>query len=147
MSDKYNVEQISGNLTKEPEVAYTPFPEAGFIKFGRDGLPRFILDEMLSFLNISLQDFSSVLPVTVRTLQRYGSDDLLPSNVSDHLVQLFDLFQYGKYVFGSNVNFVTWYKTPNTALGNVTPLSLSDTGYGIKMVRNELGRLSYGVYS
>jgi putative toxin-antitoxin system antitoxin component (TIGR02293 family) len=147
MSDKYNVKEISGNLTKEPEVTYKSSQETDFIKFGREGLPRFILDEMLSFLNISLQEFSSVLPVTVRTLQRYGSEDLLPSNVSDHLVQLFDLFQYGKYVFGANVNFVTWYKTPNTALGNVTPFSLSDTGYGIKMVRNELGRLAYGVYS
>lgn len=147
MHDSYDFKTLSGNLTKEPEVIYQTSSEVDFIKFGRKGLPRFILDEMLEFLNLSLQEFASILPVTVRTVQRYSTEDLLPSNLSDHLVQLFDLFQFGKSVFGSNKKFVTWYKTPNTALGNVTPFSLSDTGYGIKMVRNELGRLAYGVYS
>jgi putative toxin-antitoxin system antitoxin component (TIGR02293 family) len=57
-----------------------------------------------------------------------------------------DVLGYGRDVFGDKGNFNEWLRTPSEALGNVTPLSLMDTLYGIDEVKKEIGRIAYGVY-
>lgn len=138
---------IQKGLLNDSATAYQAPSDESLIEAGRAGLPRTILDEMADFLRLPVSEFVAILPVTLRTVQRYKSDDVLPSNLSDHLVQLFDLYQFGKSVFQAQDAFVSWYSSPNTALGGVTPFSLCDTGYGIKMVRNILGRIQHGVFS
>ncbi len=38
-------------------------------------------------------------------------------------------------------------KTTNRALGNIKPLSLLDTLYGMEEIKHLIGRIEHGVYS
>ena len=59
---------------------------------------------------------------------------------------LADVTNLGYEVFGDPQIFNRWLKTPSEALGNVTPLSMMDTLYGIDEIKKEIGRIAYGVY-
>ncbi len=50
-------------------------------------------------------------------------------------------------VLGEKSKAVHWLKSPNTALGGQTPLSLLDTSAGEHEVEALLDRIEYGVYS
>ena len=43
--------------------------------------------------------------------------------------------------------FNVWIRRSIRGLGDVTPMSLLDTGIGVEIVMDELERLAYGVYN
>jgi len=53
----------------------------------------------------------------------------------------------GKEVFNDIANFQSWLSTPSHALGNVKPIELLDTSYGIEIVKSELHAIEYGVFA
>lgn len=50
-------------------------------------------------------------------------------------------------MFGTDEKFEKWLDRPSGALGGIKPKELIDTGPGIKMVKQELGRIEYGVFA
>ena len=72
--------------------------------------------------------------------------DKFNQDTSERILLLKDVISYGREVFGDKNILNEWMRTPSEALGNVTPLSLMDTFYGMEEVKRELGRIAYGVY-
>ena len=57
------------------------------------------------------------------------------------------LNKLGNEVFGDGTNFEKWLNSKSIALGNVEPKSFLKTFEGIKLVKEELGRIEHGIIS
>ena len=97
-------------------------------------------------MNLDYDELSEILSTSRATLINKKNSEKFGSQISERLVQLNDVVAYGREVFEDNDNFNEWLRTPSEALGNVTPLSIMDTLYGIDEVKKEIGRIAYGVY-
>jgi putative toxin-antitoxin system antitoxin component (TIGR02293 family) len=127
---------------EEPQAAY-------MVAQSRQGMSYAFLEKLSAAYHcLSPQDLSKILHVSERTLHRYEKDQrVLPSSVSEKLLQLSVLFKAGLRVFEDIDAFNQWLSSPNIALGQVSPKSLLDTHFGIKLVKDVLIRLEHGVFS
>lgn len=98
-------------------------------------------------LGLNLEEFSEVLHISMRTLQRKSAQDILSVPISERLLQLELVAGQGEYVFSNSETFKSWLQEPLFSLGHASPKSLLDTTFGIQMITKTLGRLAYGVYS
>jgi putative toxin-antitoxin system antitoxin component (TIGR02293 family) len=96
---------------------------------------------------MSLKSLSSILQISERTLQRKKDSDLLSKSISEHVIQIAQIFSRGDEVFNSAEDFQTWINTANKALGNKKPIELLSSRYGAQMILDELGRIEHGVFS
>ncbi len=94
---------------------------------------------------MKVTDLAAYLNVTLRSIQGYGKNQLLSSNISDHLIQLAGLYVLGKSALGSEA-FREWLQLHNPALG-IRPVELLRTATGIETVKDELLRIDYGVFA
>ena len=118
----------------------------GLIETSRKGVDIATLDELADEFSFDLSDWSRILHISVRTIQRYRQDKKkLDSIHTDRLFQIMILLNKGVEVFGNPDNFMTWLNSKNIALGGITPVSLLDNAFGINMVTSELSRIEYGV--
>ena len=117
------------------------------ITLARKGLPRRTVDNVADALGVSTGEVAKLLPISVRTLQRYEEKKVLDKDISDHLIQIAKVFDRAVEVFGNEENAAAWMKSPVFALGNVPPIKILDTSSGIEMIAMLLGRIEYGVYS
>ena len=106
--------------------------------------------DFLSFVaesGLNLTEFSALLPVSKRTIEKVKDADLLSPQVSDRLLSLISLYQFGDQVLGDKELFKLSLKTPILALSSKRPLDFLNNETGISLVRDLLGRLEHGVYS
>jgi putative toxin-antitoxin system antitoxin component (TIGR02293 family) len=116
------------------------------IETSRKGIDLDTFDELAGEFPFGLSDWSKILHISERTIQRYRRDKKkLDSIHTDRLLQIMILLNKGIEVFGNSNNFRTWLNSANIALGGVTPISLLDSAFGINMVTNELTKIEYGV--
>ncbi len=88
---------------------------------------------------------ANLLSITEPTLRKYIKErKQLNSNKSEHIIELFELFEKGVDTFGSLEEFKNWIYSPNVNFQE-SPVKLLDTITGINMVKNALLRLDYGV--
>ena len=117
------------------------------IKLTRQGLSKKQLLFLAKKLSLSLNEISKILPLSIRTLQRYRKDHILNPDVSDQIILIAELYSIGLNVFGELEKFSKWLRNPNTALSNHCPIDLIDTSFGIELIKDELGRIQHGVFS
>ena len=116
------------------------------IETSRKGVDLDTFDAFASEFPFDLSDWSKILHISERTIQRYRRDKKkLDSIHTDRLLQIMILLNKGVEVFGNSNNFMTWLNSINIALGGITPISLLDNTFGINMVTNELIKIEYGV--
>ncbi|OGU62264.1 MAG: hypothetical protein A2V66_17950 [Ignavibacteria bacterium RBG_13_36_8] len=116
------------------------------IETSRKGVDLDTFDELASEFPFDLSDWSKILHISERTIQRYRRDKKkLDSIHTDRLLQIMILLNKGVEVFGNSDNFITWLNSINIALGGITPISLLDNAFGINMVTNELTKIEYGI--
>ena len=113
----------------------------------RKGLKKEAVDRLSEALEIGPPEISRFLHISPRTLHRYKPGETLSLDVSDHLFQVFKVYERAVEVFGGNKKALRWLKYPSLALGNTAPLDLLDTSAGVEMVVDELGRIEYGVFA
>lgn len=142
MSDK-----AINNVLKEAAVAYEASSPMSLIELARHGITKKSLLNLANIAALSLKQFSELLPVSLRTLQRYDDDDLLPPEVSEHALLIAEVLGRGMEVFNSREQLQVWLQTPAVSFAGQTPFSLLDTSFGTRMVTDELGRLEQGVYA
>jgi putative toxin-antitoxin system antitoxin component (TIGR02293 family) len=143
---KYTINDI----VQEPGVAYAASessPEMQLVEMARHGISKKALLRIAEMSNLSISELTKLLPVSLRTIQRYSDDDLLDRAVSEHALNIAEVISHGTRVFGSLESFQRWLHSPLPALGNQTPVSFLDTGFGARMVSDLLGRIEHGVYS
>lgn len=117
------------------------------IEMSKEGITKASLMEFIHFLNFSPDQFAHLLPITLRTIQRYSSKQKFSPTISEHIIQLVFLVGKGIEVFGSLEKFMGWFNTPSKALGGRVPSDLVSLKTGTQMVMDELGRIEYGVYA
>lgn len=138
------------DIVQEPGVAYSVSKQATeieLIEMARKGIAKKALKRIAGLSGLSISELSKLLPVSLRTIQRYSDDDLLDSAVSEHALQIAEVLSHGTRVFSSLESFQRWLHAPSVALGHQTPVSFFDTGFGTRMVSDLLGRIEHGVYS
>lgn len=118
-------------------------PEAK-LRVIRDGLPAEALNDFIQILNGTQDDVAHLLNISDKTLRTYIKDrKKLDISISEHLLQLFELFDKGIEIFGNLEQFRLWLKTPNIALEEA-PINLLDSITGIECVMDELERIAFG---
>lgn len=123
-----------------------PRSDAELIEITKRGLPADVVKLLADKLEIPASEFARFVHVSARTLSRH-KEKPLDCHVSDHIVTISRVYARCIEVFRTRERAVRWLKNPVLALGNTRPLDLLETGTGINMVMNVLGRIEHGVYS
>lgn len=114
----------------------------------RDGVDTAYFYNLSSRINFSLDDWSSFLHLSERTLQRYKKENKHFDTIySERIVQIDLLYKKGAEVFDNIQDFQIWMETVSVPLGSIKPKELLDTTYGINMVADELGRIEHGIFA
>lgn len=126
------------NYASEEPVAYVASPQPFTIKD---------FETLSQILGFSQAEWSAVLHISLRTLQRYLKDDTpFEGLYAELLTHLSRLTQLGLSVFQSEQGFISWLRTPKQVLGYELGFEALSTITGIRLLREELGRMAHGVY-
>ena len=118
-----------------------------YIELSRKGLSVKQLHDILDYINLSTKELAKIISLSERQINRYKDNDVLRTDISAQLIQIVELYTKGYELFEDTDKFQRWMNSEIQGLGNIKPISLLDTIFGIQMVINELGRLEHGVYS
>ena len=156
-SKVYKIKEDPTSLVEEAAIAYQMPLKVGYISNAhseidilnliKKGVPKKALDKTMQMMDFSLDEMSTILHVSERTLRRYDDKSNLNIEQSERIIELNKLYQFGIEVLGSLDNFKIWINSPILALGQQKPKEFLDTSLGITMIKNILGRIQYGVFS
>jgi putative toxin-antitoxin system antitoxin component (TIGR02293 family) len=128
----------------EPYGTYfqSPLAKLGAIKHG---LKAAAITDLIHVTGATQIDVAKWLDITEPTLRKHiQSTKGLNPGISEHIIQLFELFNKGMDTFGVLDEFKGWLKSYNPGIDAI-PFGLLDTITGIGIVMNELIRIDYGV--
>jgi putative toxin-antitoxin system antitoxin component (TIGR02293 family) len=133
----------------EPTVSYGSTDDntvLSIMHMIRDGISYFQFDKVSKKIPFTLSEWSRILHISERTIQRYQSENKSFEPLqSEKITQLTMLCNYGIQVFGSSDVFFKWLNEPSISLGGAAPKSFLDNSFGIDYIKNELGRIEHGV--
>lgn len=116
------------------------------VKLSRKGIAISLFEEIVKSCSYTIKEWSKFLHLTERTIQRYKKENRkFESLQSERIIEIAKLQLKGKEVFGSKVYFDEWMNSKIIALGNIRPIELLDSSFGIDMLMDELGRIEHGV--
>jgi len=143
--------ESKSNLKRERSKPFPMFLEGNWnsiklVQAARNGLTYESLRYAQEIMPFSIKEWASILHVSVRTLDRLKKDgSKLNLSLSDKLIQIALLFDYGTDVFGTLEKFSKWLGRTNIALGAIEPKLLLDTNQGIIAIRTSLSRIEHGI--
>lgn len=112
----------------------------------RNGISYVVFAGVMKKTPFSLSEWSDFLNMSLRTMQRYlKKKKSFDSIYAQRILEINLLYNQGVALFGSNDKFNTWLDTKNIALGGIKPKQLMDNGFGIDVLKKELGRLEHGI--
>lgn len=95
-----------------------------------------------------LEVLATSIGISPRTLSRRKKEKKLSAAESDRLVTVSRLLSLAVEMFeGDKEKAFRWFRNPNRALGDLTPLEMAATETGSREVENLIGRLEHGVFS
>lgn len=121
--------------------------EMDVIEMSRQGVSKGVLISLGTCFGFTADKLADMLPITLRTIQRYKNSQKFDPSVSEHIIQLARLMVRGTEVFESRENFQRWFNTPNTALGGKAPRELVNLQTGTQLVMDELTRIDHGIFA
>lgn len=110
----------------------------------RAGVKKSEWKELLNQIKATEKEFEEILPSSISSMQK---KEVYDRETSERIYEISDLFGLGYEVFDAKEDFKSWLKTPSRALGNKRPFDLLDSSFGFEMVKNEIVRIQYNVYS
>ena len=113
----------------------------------RRGLRTSTVDAVIEELDAPRTEVLPTLRIARRTMERRKITGRLLPEESERVYRLAKILAFAESVLGTKEKARHWLNTPNRALGNVSPLSLTETEAGADEVTNVLGRIEFGVYS
>jgi len=135
------------NLLSDAKRGISVKSSKDYIHLSREGLTMKQLLQIIDFCNISLKQLSQMLSISERQLSRYKKDKILRTDISAHLIQIAELFDFGYEVFDTPEHFQEWMHSSIRALAHQKPIDLLDTPFGIQNVKTIIGRIEHSVYS
>jgi putative toxin-antitoxin system antitoxin component (TIGR02293 family) len=140
---------VKNRKVEEPLVAYSSLDDRNIlslIEFIRKGINFRIFTEFVNKSPFNLNEWSSFLHISQRTMQRYQREKkTLDALQSEKFMEIVLLYKKGIEVMGTQEHFNSWLETENLALGKAKPKSLLDSTFGINLLKDELNRLQYGI--
>ena len=112
-----------------------------------EGISKSDFLSIVAMTGLNLTEFSALLPVTKRTIEKSKDEDLLSPVVSDRVLQIASLYQHGADVLGDVSIFKDWLNTPLIAIAGKRPIEFMNNDTGISIIHDLLGRIAHGVYS
>ena len=138
----------SSSVKTKLDITYSEFlsNKMMIIKLIREGVPYSLFSLIKDITPFSEANWAEFLNVSTKTLERYKktSKQFKPLQ-SEKIIEMAEVTNIGKEVFGSTEKFKLWLDTPNFALGKMKPMELLKDSYGKEMVIGELTRLSHGI--
>jgi putative toxin-antitoxin system antitoxin component (TIGR02293 family) len=133
---------------KEPYISVYELDTPKLIQAIRNGIGYEVFGNIARHFPFSLQDWSSILHLTERSLQRYKKENKsFDALQSEKILQVLLLYRKGIQIFGNEERFHTWLDLPNLALGGIKPKSLMDSAFGIDLLKDELTRIEHGIFA
>ena len=130
------------NTVSEPYVAWDLNTAATRIS---EGLKTGILSTIQARLQLSNSQLSDLLMISPRTLDRRKKESQLPPDESERGYRIARLTDRAYQIFDDDQKVANWFSEPNFSLGNKTPLELSKTEPGARLVDQLLGRIEHGI--
>ena len=134
-------------LGGEPILHADPHSALEWISLVRQGIAAGAVDAAVRVVGIGQTELAKALDIPERTLARRKKEGLLNRDESGKLVRLARVVERAAEVFEDGQAALGWLKSPNAALGSVSPISLLDTDLGADAVLNTLGRIEHGVFA
>ena len=102
--------------------------------------------KIASKTDFTQKEWSEILHISERTLQRYAKDNSAFSfGVADRILQIDKVLKRGFEVFGSHQKFLLWIReNPSMLEGRLSLHSLANFE-GINNVLTQLGRIEHGI--
>jgi putative toxin-antitoxin system antitoxin component (TIGR02293 family) len=120
--------------------------ENRMLRIARKGITKAAYEKIADYTGLTDKEFSSLIHITTRTLQRKEANELLPIEASERVVLIGKIYYKGEQTFGSSDKFKQWMQKKSAALNNKTPLSYLDTLTGITIIQDELVRIEHGIF-
>ncbi|MDQ3634617.1 MAG: DUF2384 domain-containing protein [Acidobacteriota bacterium] len=141
-SESKSVRKVKNKLT------YSEFlsDKMLIIKLIREGVPYSLFSLIKDITPFTEANWAEFLSVSTKTLERYkkNSQSFKPIH-SEKIIEMAEVTNVGKEVFGDMEKFKLWLDTPNFALGNMKPMELLKDSYGKEMVISELTHINHGI--
>ena len=114
----------------------------------RNGLPAAMFEQVAAALGLSSTSLAAKLGLARRTVTRKrGNGAPLSSDASEKLLRVARIRNLGRLVFSTDEAVSAWLSKPDTALGNMAPIDVLDTGLGAREVENLLQGIAQGQFA
>jgi len=144
LNNKYD--RIVSILGGSVSVGQAINSDIDLIEISRKGLPKSVVVTISSILGITMEEMSSLIHVSHRTIQRKSNDDLLNVYSTEQILEIAEVISRGIEVFGTIEVFIKWLHKEVRALNYTKPLNFLDTSFGTNLIKDMLGRIEHGVY-
>ena len=125
---------------KDPGVSY----DSALVAASRAGIKRSQLLAFAQEVQQSMRSFSTIIPASYSSLSK---KEIYDQDTSERILEIAEVYAQGLDVFGSVERFNSWLEHSSIPLGGQTPFSLLDTSFGIRMVKDEIGRIDHGIFA
>lgn len=110
------------------------------------GVPYSAFVSLTKAAPFDIIDWSEFLHLSRRTLERNrrfkkAFDPLF----AEKILAIMMVYHKGLEVWENKENFDAWLIEKNIALGGICPKELLKNSFGIELLRNEIGRIEYGI--
>jgi putative toxin-antitoxin system antitoxin component (TIGR02293 family) len=93
------------------------------------------------------KEWASILHLSEKTLQRYAKDNTNFEGIYvERILQMQELIEKGLKAFTSPEALYRWLKREKPVLGDLLTFDSLRTSEGIGLIKDEIGRIMYGVY-
>ncbi len=150
LKDYYHTLANDDNIVQEPQVAYgnESFLD-NFMAFEliSKGIPYSVFNDVLQVSPFSKSEWADFLGLSIKTFQRAEAGNKLFKPIhSEKIIELSEVIELGREVFGSIEKFKQWLHTSNFALGGKTPKELLANSFGKELVMEELVNIDQGIF-
>jgi putative toxin-antitoxin system antitoxin component (TIGR02293 family) len=130
-------------MAAEPMPAYRPvrmIPVVADFPFRK-------FDKIAALIPITQKEWASILHLSEKTLQRYAKDNKNFEGIYvERILQMQGLIELGLKAFTNAEALYRWLKRDKQVLGDLLSFDSLKTSEGIGLVKDEIGRIIYGVY-
>lgn len=144
LNNKYD--RIVSVLGGSAQVGHAIHSDLDLIQITRKGLPKSVVATISNILGISMEKMSSLIHVSLRTIQRKDDKELLNVYSTEQILEIAEVVSRGVEVLGTIEAFTKWLHQDLRALDYAKPLDFLDTSFGTNLIKDMLGRIEQGVY-
>jgi len=124
--------------------------ESELIDFIKSKFKASYAKNFINYSELSLNTWSSILPISKRTLQRELDKRKFNFDIkiAEPLIEIGEIYSIGLLAFDDNKHRLNdWLKTINPYFNGKMPIDIMDTHKGRDLIKSELIRIEYSEFS